>query len=184
MDANMHTCIAVVQSLSYVWLFVTSWTVAHQVPLSTGFSKQEYWSGLPFPSPGDLPDLGIEPASTALARVFFTTEPLGKPMHELTVHCKEKWVLPFNLISKIENDEVSRLHKSQMFHDSVQVLKHIRNYYAHFFFLCLCHLPVRWHVPMRAFFNLIPRMSRHSEHGIHIYWRDIILGRHSQYCVV
>ena len=47
--------------------------------LSMGFSRQEYWSGLPFPSPGDLPDLGIEPASPALAGIFFTTQPPGKP---------------------------------------------------------------------------------------------------------
>ena len=77
----MHTCIAVVQSLSYVRLFVTSWTVAHQVPLSMGFPRQEYWSGLPFPSPGDLTDQGIELmflASPALAGGFFTTMPPGK----------------------------------------------------------------------------------------------------------
>ena len=49
-----------------VQLFVTPWTVAHQAPLSTGFSGQEYWSGLPFPSPGDLPNPGIEPRSPAL----------------------------------------------------------------------------------------------------------------------
>ena len=48
-------------------------------PLSMGFSRQEYWSGLPMPSPGDLPDLGIEPASPALAGGFFTSEPPGKP---------------------------------------------------------------------------------------------------------
>jgi len=45
-----------------------------------GFSRQEYWSGLPFPSPGDLPDLGVEPESPALAGGFFTTEPPGKPI--------------------------------------------------------------------------------------------------------
>ena len=45
---------------SHIQLFATPWTVAHQAPLSMGFSRQEYWSGLPFPSPGDLPDLGIE----------------------------------------------------------------------------------------------------------------------------
>ena len=45
---------------------MTPWTVAHQVPLSMGFPRQEYWSGLPFPSPGDLPDPGIEPGSSAL----------------------------------------------------------------------------------------------------------------------
>ena len=55
--------------------FVTSWTGAHQTPLSMGFSRQEYWSGLLFPSPGDLPNPGIEPASPAFAGRFFTTEP-------------------------------------------------------------------------------------------------------------
>ena len=58
----------------------TPWTVVCQAPLSMGFSRQEYWSGLPFPSPGDLPDPGTEPASSAfpaLAGGFFTIEPLG-----------------------------------------------------------------------------------------------------------
>ena len=54
------------------------WTVACQAPLSVGFFRQEYWSGLPFPSPGDLPDPGVEPQSPALAGGFFTTEPPGK----------------------------------------------------------------------------------------------------------
>ena len=53
----------------------TPWTVAHQVLLSMEFSRQEYWSGLPFPSPGDLPEPGIEPTSPALAGKFFTTSP-------------------------------------------------------------------------------------------------------------
>ena len=57
-------CMSVcVQSLSCVQLFETSWTVAHQAPLSMGFPRQEYWSGLLFLSPGDLPDPGIEPKS-------------------------------------------------------------------------------------------------------------------------
>ena len=55
-----------VKSLSHVQLFVMLWTVAHQAPPSMGFSRQEYWSGLPFPSPGDLPNPGIEPRSPAL----------------------------------------------------------------------------------------------------------------------
>ena len=62
--------------------FATPWTAAHQAPLSMGFSRQEYWSGLPFPSPVDLPDSGIKPASlvsSALAGQFFTTVPPGKP---------------------------------------------------------------------------------------------------------
>ena len=57
---------------------MTPWTVAHQAPLSVGFSRQEDWSGLPFPPPGDLLDPGIEPVSPALAGSFFTTELPGK----------------------------------------------------------------------------------------------------------
>jgi len=56
------------------------WTVAHQAPLSMGFPRQEYWNRLPFSSPGDLPDSGIELTSPALAGRFFTTEPPGKPV--------------------------------------------------------------------------------------------------------
>ena len=61
---------------SNVWLFVTPWAVACHAPLSTRFSRQEYWSGLPYPPPGDLPNPGIEPTSCispALADMFFTT---------------------------------------------------------------------------------------------------------------
>ena len=68
-----------VKSLSRVWLFVTLWTVAYQASLSMGFSTQEYWSGLPFPSPGDLPNPGIEPRSPALEADALTSEPPGKP---------------------------------------------------------------------------------------------------------
>ena len=57
---------------------VTLWTVAHQAAPSMGFPTQEYWSGLPFPSPGDLPDPRVEPATPALAGRFFSTEPPGK----------------------------------------------------------------------------------------------------------
>ena len=63
---------------SCVRFFVTPWTVAQQAPLSTGFSSQESWSGLPFPPPRDLPNPGIEPVSPALAGGFFTAEPPGK----------------------------------------------------------------------------------------------------------
>ena len=70
------------QLLSHVQLFVTLWTVAHQAPLSMEFPRQEYWSGWPFPPPGDLPNPGVEPTSPVspvLAGRFFTTEPPGKP---------------------------------------------------------------------------------------------------------
>ena len=59
--------------LSHIRLFATSWTVACQAPLSMGFPREEYWSGLPFPTLGDLPDPGIEPTSPELAGGFFTT---------------------------------------------------------------------------------------------------------------
>ena len=65
----------------------TPWIVAHWAPLSMGFSRQEYWNGMPFSSPGDLPDPGIETAclmSPALAGGFFTTEPPGKPYKQIT----------------------------------------------------------------------------------------------------
>ena len=69
--------------VSLVWLFVTPRTVAHQVPLPMEFSRQEYWSGLPFPSLGDLPDPGIEPRSPALQEDPLQTEPPGKPYASL-----------------------------------------------------------------------------------------------------
>ena len=62
------------QFLSHVQLFVTPLTIAHQATLSMEFSRQEYWSELSFPSPGDLPDPGIEPMSLALTGGLFTTE--------------------------------------------------------------------------------------------------------------
>ena len=70
-------------SLSHVRLFVTPWTVAHQALPSMGFSRQEYWSGLPFLLPGDLPDPGIEPWSPALQADALTSEPPGKPQDNL-----------------------------------------------------------------------------------------------------
>ena len=71
-----------VKSLSHVQLFVTPWTAAHQAPVSMEFSRQEYWSGFSVPTPGNLPDPGIESKSLesfALAGGFFTTAPCGKP---------------------------------------------------------------------------------------------------------
>ena len=67
-----------VKLLSHVRLFATPWTVAYQVPTTMGFSRQEYWSGLPFPSPGDLPDPGIEPRSPTLQADSSPSEPPGK----------------------------------------------------------------------------------------------------------
>ena len=77
---------------SHVWLFETQWTVAHQAPLSTGFSRQEHWDELPCPPPGDLSNSGIEPGSLmspALAGRFFTTEPPEKPQVLLVTQLNE-----------------------------------------------------------------------------------------------
>ena len=67
------------KSLSRVWLFETPWSVAYHAPPSMGFSRQECWSGLPFLSPGDLPDPGIKPGSPSLQVDALSSEPPGKP---------------------------------------------------------------------------------------------------------
>ena len=88
-----------VKSLSYVWLFATLWAVAHQAPLPMGFSRREYWSGLPFSSPGGLPDPRIEPSSLkfpALAGGFFTIRRnLASPKSATHRHLKSAfpWLL-------------------------------------------------------------------------------------------
>ena len=74
------------QSLSHVQLFASSWTVAHQAPLSMGFSRQAYWSGLPFPSPGNLPDPGSEPQSPALQADSLLSESPRKPRGYINSH--------------------------------------------------------------------------------------------------
>ena len=87
---SFFTGVCMLSLFSRVRLFVTLWTVAVQAPLSMGFSRQEYWSGLPCPPLGDLPYPGIEPMPPALAGRFFTTEPLGK--HNVRVVSCFIWV--------------------------------------------------------------------------------------------
>ena len=86
---NSTKCFAIVQSLSHVQLVCNAMNCITQVPLSMGFPRKEYWNGLSFPSPRDLPDSGTEPVSlvsAALTYGFFTTEPPGKP-----TKCLEKF---------------------------------------------------------------------------------------------
>ena len=73
------------QSLCHVWLFETPCTVAHQTPMSIGLSQQEYWSGLPFPPPGDPPDPGMEPGSPTLQADSLRTESQGSPSISISV---------------------------------------------------------------------------------------------------
>ena len=77
--SQIRQCQVKVKSLRRVQLFVTPWTVDYQAPPSMGFSRQEYWSGLPFPSPGDLPDPGIKSGSPSLQADTLLSEPPGKP---------------------------------------------------------------------------------------------------------
>ena len=79
LNKNLDKVKVTVKSLSRVRLYVTPWTVAYQAPLSMGFSRQEYWSGLPFSSPRDLPNPGIKPGFPALEADALTSEPPGKP---------------------------------------------------------------------------------------------------------
>ena len=76
---NLYLSFSLSKSLSHVWCFANPWTVTRQAPLSLGFSRQEYRSGLPLPSPGDLPDPGTEPGSPALQADSLPSEPAGKP---------------------------------------------------------------------------------------------------------
>ena len=83
LESNMIIFKVKVKSLGRVRLFATPWTVAYQSSQSMEFSRQEYWSGLPFPSPGDLPDPGIEPGSPALPADTLPSEPPGKPSNNM-----------------------------------------------------------------------------------------------------
>ena len=85
------------KSLSRVRLFTTPWTVAHQAPPSIEFSRQEFWSGLPFPSPGDLPSPGIEPMSPACQVDSLTLSYLGNPLDYTPVSKKFADVLLTNM---------------------------------------------------------------------------------------
>ena len=94
--------VCVLSHFCRVRLFATLWTVARQAPLSMGFSRQEHWSGLPCPSPGDLPDSGIEPASLmspALAGGFFTTSTTWKIRLRRVAIANQGNLISHNLVS-------------------------------------------------------------------------------------
>ena len=78
----MYTTVCMLSQFGYVQLFATPWTVPHHAPLSMWFPRQEYWSGLPFPSPSELPDPGIKPGSPTLQADSLPSEPPGKPIPE------------------------------------------------------------------------------------------------------
>ena len=82
---------------------MTPWTVVHKAPLSMGFSRQEHWSGLAFPSPGDLPNPGIEPGSPALQADALSSEPPGKPKLVEVSLKKLKIELPFSSVQSLSH---------------------------------------------------------------------------------
>ena len=104
--------------LSHVWLFATSWSVAYQALPSMGFSRQEYWSGLPFPSAGDLPNPGIEPRSPALQTDTLSSEPPGKPWTTgKSLYFHLQIILPIKCLSPLLLDlEFISYQISKIFH--------------------------------------------------------------------
>ena len=107
---------------SYLTLAIP-WTVAHQSPLSMGFSRQEYWSGLPFPSPGDLPNLMMEPRSPALQADSLLTEPPGNEViHYMIISTFGIWLKSSCKNLKKLSEASIGLHLSLPFRDSNSVL--------------------------------------------------------------
>ena len=82
---SLHVCYLLI----HIWVFATPSTEAHQAPLSMGFSRQEYWSGLPFPSPGDFPNPGSNPGLPYCRQIPYYLSHPGKPLHEVTIFRKE-----------------------------------------------------------------------------------------------
>ena len=112
---------------------MTPWTAAHQAPQSMEFSRQEYWSGLPFPSPGDLPNPGIEPGSPTMEADALTSEPAGKPYSFYTTSSKPQTQKKHNtlfmsshlcdreLIQEIEREGIT-LNNSMSEHRAIAVI--------------------------------------------------------------
>ena len=90
----------VLSHFSHARLFVTLCTIAHQAPLSMGFSRQEYWSGLPCPPPGDLPNPGIEPRSSVLQVYFLPAELSEKPTHIFNYIIPENSILAYSCLER------------------------------------------------------------------------------------
>ena len=100
-ELNVWDWVKGLLSLGWVCLFLTPWAVACQAPLSMGFLRRGYYSGLPCPSPGDLPEPGIKSTSPAMASGFFTTEPPGKPI-ELNIFQLSRYVQELQTDTKMD----------------------------------------------------------------------------------
>ena len=152
--AHTHTSKAFTKStrkctLSHIRLFVTLWTVARQALLSMGFSRQEYWSGLPFPPPGDLPDPGIEPWSPSLQTDSSLSEPPGK----LSIFCNLLFFcFGFWVISSVWSYSVSI---EFFFFTIFLFFRNLCSWFWIFYFMdfFLSHLywHSSWHIPLCKF---------------------------------
>ena len=170
-----------VKLLSHVQLFATPWTVAYQAPLSMGFSRQEYWSGLPFPSPGDLPDPEMEPRASALQEDALPSEPLGKPtiyfyflphphsMWDFSSLTRDGTPVPSALEGGVLSTEP--LGKSQIssFFNSYLTFHYLGSFLALVSAFLLCSSPgisSTWQTVEAASYHL-------SDHSTNIYWIPI-----------
>ena len=114
---SIHAIEKKVKSLSHVGLFATPWTVACQAPPSRASSRQVYWSGLPFPSPGDLPNPGIKPRDPALQTASSPSEPKGKPLYVPYVYPYLHQL--YNLLALLPLSSVSFFSHHLLHHTSI-----------------------------------------------------------------
>ena len=134
---------------SCVWLFVAPWTVAHQVPLSMGLSMQEYWSGLSFPTPGDLPNPGIKPASLALLALEADSLPL-RHLGSL------KWMW-FDIKKEGNSDTCYNMDEPWGYYANEISQSHTKNNYP--------MVPLTWGIKVVKFIEIESRMVRASPPG-------------------
>ena len=123
-DLNRHFSkedIVVIWSLSHVQLFSDLMDCSCQATPHMGFPRQEYWSGLPFSSPGDLPDQGIELASPALAGRFFTTEPPGKPREDIQMAKEHK--KRFSTLLIVREMQAKTIMRYHLIHIRMAIIK-------------------------------------------------------------
>ena len=127
-------CVLSAQSLSRTQLSATPRTVAHQAPLSMGFSRQEYWSGLPCPPPGDLPDPEIKPRSPTLQADSLPSEPQGKPQKKI----RHKFLATQTLVTESDCLEVGRCKWEELQKSTRKLLKEMNT------FIILTLMMVSW----------------------------------------
>ena len=156
-----------VKSLNRVRLFATPWTVAYHTPPSMGFSRQEYWSGLPFPSPEDLPDQGSNPGLLHCRQMFYhLSHHWSLSTHFLSTHLKNHLLLPFLTLSLIKCTSLCQSH------NSTHVLISLPAFSTLFSISsvsqsCLTHCdPMDWSMPGFPVHHQLPELAQTHVHRI------------------